>query len=358
MRNSINDTIARLNRVIGEAQEIVATAQNGELQRRMTITDKQGFYLQFAESLNLLLQTVASSFNEVSTVMAQVSRGDLTQQVKGDYRGEFASLQDHINTSLHQLALTLTEVGRLANTVADTSAQIAGGNHDMSQRTEQQASAVQETNSNLQSLSEDIVRNAHDTEQAQTLITRAARQAQIGGDTMQNTMGSMTAIRAASHQISDISSVIDGIAFQTNLLALNAAVEAARAGEHGRGFAVVAQEVRQLATRSAGAAKEIKQLLQNAEKKVDDGMVQAEQMEATLQEIVLAVQQTSQLVQRINGSSKTEALSIREIASALKQIETTTEQNASLAEQTAAASVNLQESAVSLGERMQAFRLP
>ncbi len=357
MRDSINSTIARLNEVIGEAQQSVAAAQNGELQRRITSEDKHGFYRSFADSLNLLLQTVALAFTEVSAVMEQVSRGNLSQQVRGDYRGEFATLQNHINMSLQQLSATLADVDQLASTVADTSAQIAGGNNDMSQRTEQQASAVQQTTGNLQSLSDDIGRNARDTEEAQLLIARAALQAQIGGDTMQNTMKSMTAIRAASHQISDISGVIDSIAFQTNLLALNAAVEAARAGEHGRGFAVVAQEVRQLATRSAAAAKEIKQLLQNAESKVDDGIVQAEQMEATLQEIVAAVQQTNQLVQRINASSNTEAQSIREIAGALKQIEKTTEQNASLAEQTAAASVNLQESAVSLGQRMQAFRL-
>src|SRR5690606_25887092 len=215
----------------------------GDLSHRIALEDKQGFYLQLAGLLTGLLDANAASLREVSRVLTALARGDLTVRMEGDYQGVFATMRDDANATVEQLTAIVARIQAAADAIGAASTEIAAGNDDLSRRTEQQAASLEETASSMEELTSTVRQNADNAPQ--------------GGEVVGRVVQTMSAISESSNRIADIIGVIDGIAFQTNILALNAAVEAARAGEQGRGFAVVAAEVRSLAQRSAGAAKEI-----------------------------------------------------------------------------------------------------
>jgi methyl-accepting chemotaxis protein len=264
-----------------------------------------------------------------------------------------SSLRD-MNQSL---ARVVGQVRGSTDAIATASAQIASGNMDLSARTEGQASSLEETASAMEELTATVRQNADNARLAEQLAQSASGVAADGGKVVGEVITTMVAIGAASRKIVDIIGVIDGIAFQTNILALNAAVEAARAGEQGRGFAVVASEVRNLAQRSATAAKEIKQLIGDSVQQMNSGTVLVQQAGRTMEQVVASVRHVSNVVGEISASSVEQRSGIEEINKAIGQIDATTQRNAALVEEAAAAAAALQEEAAQLATVVSRFRL-
>jgi methyl-accepting chemotaxis protein len=258
-----------------------------------------------------------------------------------------------MNTSLTRI---VTQVRTGTDTIGTASQEIAAGNQDLSARTEQQASSLEETAASMEELTSAVKQNADNARQANALAQAASGVAGRGGDVIRQVVGTMGEINAASRQIADIIGVIDGIAFQTNILALNAAVEAARAGEQGRGFAVVATEVRNLAQRSAAAAKEIKTLIGNSVQRVDAGGRLVEQAGATMQEIVTSVQRVTDIMGEISSASVEQTSGIEQVNVAVTQMDQVTQQNAALVEEAAAAAEAMREQAQNLADAVAVFR--
>jgi methyl-accepting chemotaxis protein len=249
------------------------------------------------------------------------------------------------------------EVRNGTDTIASASGQIAAGNLDLSGRTEQQAGSLEETAASMEQLTATVKQNADNARQANQLAVAASGVAVRGGSVVAEVVGTMGAINASSRKIVDIIGVIDGIAFQTNILALNAAVEAARAGEQGRGFAVVAAEVRNLAQRSAAAAKEIKTLIGDSVDKVEEGSKQVAEAGKTMDEIVDSVKRVTDIMAEISAASQEQTSGIEQINQAIMQMDQVTQQNAALVEQAAAAAASLQEQASNLSQGVSVFKL-
>jgi methyl-accepting chemotaxis protein len=249
------------------------------------------------------------------------------------------------------------EVRNGTDTIASASSQIAAGNLDLSGRTEQQASSLEETAASMEQLTATVKQNADNARQANQLAVTASGVALKGGSVVAEVVGTMGAINASSRKIVDIIGVIDGIAFQTNILALNAAVEAARAGEQGRGFAVVAAEVRNLAQRSAAAAKEIKTLIGDSVDKVEEGSKQVAQAGKTMDEIVDSVKRVTDIMAEITAASQEQSSGIEQVNQAITQMDQVTQQNAALVEEAAAAAASLQEQANNLSQAVSVFKL-
>src|SRR5690606_14202301 len=230
-------------RVEAELGRVVEAAAAGDLSHRISLEDKQGFYLQLATRLNGLLDANASSLEQVSHVLTALADGDLTVRMEGEYQGVFASMRDNANATVEQLTGIVARIQEAADAIGAAATEIAAGNNDLSRRTEQQAASLEETASSMEELTSTVRQNADNARQANQLAIGAVDVASQGGEVVGRVVQTMSAISESSNRIADIIGVIDGIAFQTNILALNAAVEAARAGEQGRGFAVVAAEV-------------------------------------------------------------------------------------------------------------------
>jgi len=241
--------------------------------------------------------------------------------------------------------------------VALGSSEIAGGNAELSARTERQAAALQQTATSMSSLAEGMGQNVHELRSATTLVQTSAEVAQRGGEQMGSVVCGMDELRGQAQRVQEISSVIDGIAFQTNILALNAAVEASRAGEHGRGFAVVAAEVRTLAQRSAQSAREIRQLIGSTVERIGHNAAIVAQTHRTMQEVVEQSRSMRELMQRLSGSTEEQARSVSEVHASVRAIDDDTQRNAALVEQLSAASASLRESSGALAGAIGRFRL-
>ena len=290
-------------------------------------------------------------------VARRVADGDLTANVRvtsRDESGQLMAALRHMNDSLQRL---VGQVRGSTDTIATASSQIAAGNQDLSSRTEQQASSLEETASSMEELTATVKQNADNARQAKGLALSASQIAVKGGDVVGQVVGTMASINASSKKIVDIIAVIDGIAFQTNILALNAAVEAARAGEQGRGFAVVASEVRNLAQRSAAAAKDIKGLIDDSVQTVGAGTALVDQAGATMGEIVASITRVADIVSEITAASQEQSAGIEQVNQAITQMDQVTQQNAALVEEAAAAAESMQEQAAALSERMAVFKL-
>jgi methyl-accepting chemotaxis protein len=272
-----------------------------------------------------------------TSVLGRVAEGDLTVEADDMNQIHTTKLGKALNRMTAELRSLVGEVVRTSHAVADTSAQIAQGNLDLSQRTEEQASTLEQTASSMEELTSTVAQNAQNALQASQVAISASDEARKGGLVVNQVVETMTGISEYSRRIGDIIGIIDGIAFQTNILALNAAVEAARAGEHGRGFGVVAAEVRNLAQRSAAAAKEIKALIAQSASKVEVGTQLVGDAGRTMSEIVSSVQKVSDLIAEIAAASQEQSVGISQVNNSVVQMEQVVQQNASLVEEASAA---------------------
>jgi methyl-accepting chemotaxis protein len=305
----------------------------------------------------LLKRFVIRPLNDAVTLLKQVAQGDLTMRIDRSGRNEIGQLFTALKHMQQGLLNTVSQVRTGADVINTGAQEIAAGNMDLSSRTENQASSLEETAASIKELTGNVRQNAENALQADHLVRAASTTAVKGGKVMGQMVHTMTAINDSSRKIVDIISVIDGIAFQTNILALNAAVEAARAGEQGRGFAVVASEVRNLAQRSAMAAKEIKVLIDDSVGKVDSGSKLVEEAGATMREVVKSVQRVNDIVSEIAEASREQSEGISQVNQAIAQMDEVTQQNAALVEQAAAATQSLQSQATLLVETVSIFNI-
>jgi len=302
--------------------------------------------------------TLAKAVEETQGIIEGAKAGNLSTRVPLEGKtGAIAALCDGVNALMDKMSEVIVQVREAGDTINTAASEISTGNNDLSQRTEEQASSLEETAASMEELASTVKNNAENAKQANQLATAASAVAVKGGEVVGQVVNTMHAINQSAKKIEDIISVIDGIAFQTNILALNAAVEAARAGEQGRGFAVVAGEVRNLAQRSASAAKEIKDLISDSVSKTAEGTSQVEQAGKTMQEIVSSVQRVTDIMGEISAASIEQSSGIDQVNTAITSMDEVTQQNAALVEQAAAAAESLVEQAGSLIEVVSVFEL-
>jgi methyl-accepting chemotaxis protein len=306
---------------------------------------------------HLISRSIQRPLARAVTLAHTVAAGDLTTVIDADGKDETAQLLRALREMNGSLSGIVGEVDAGIRTIASASTQIASGNQDLSSRTEQQAGALQETAATMEELTGAVQQNAANARHASSLASSASEVAQRGGVVVGQVVGTMDAIHGSAQKIADIIGVIDGIAFQTNILALNAAVEAARAGEQGRGFAVVAGEVRNLAQRSAAAAKEVRTLIDDSVSKVGAGTEQVRQAGATMQEIVASVDRVNAIIGEIAGASEQQQDGITQVNRAIAEMDDSTQQNAALVEQAAAAAAAMNEQAQRLSEMFSVFKV-
>jgi methyl-accepting chemotaxis protein len=346
-----------------------------EMQRKSIDATARGIDTTYEESRNLLIALgafvlalgalcawwltigITRPLNKAVDLARTVTSGDLSSNIEVTGKDEASQLLQALKDMNQSLVRIVTEVRAGTETIATASNQIAAGNLDLSSRTEQQASSLEETASSMEELTSTVKQNADNARQANGLAMSASEVAIRGGTVVSQVVDTMGSINESAKKIVDIIGVIDGIAFQTNILALNAAVEAARAGEQGRGFAVVASEVRNLAQRSAGAAKEIKALIGDSVEKVDAGAKLVDQAGHTMAEIVGSIKRVTDMMGEITAASQEQTSGIEQINQAITQMDQVTQQNASLVEEAAAASEAMQEQANKLTQVVGAFKL-
>ncbi|MBK9348130.1 MAG: HAMP domain-containing protein [Burkholderiales bacterium] len=304
-----------------------------------------------------LIKEIQKPLLDAIGVAEAIGGGDLTVQIDTSRGDEFGQMMRAITNMQQQLVRLVSDVRHGTDGLANVSEEIAAGNNDLSTRTEQTAANLEETASSMQELTSNVRQSADSAKQANQLAASAAQVAQRGGEVVGQVVSTMDEINASSRKISDIISVIDGIAFQTNILALNAAVEAARAGEQGRGFAVVASEVRSLAGRSADAAKEIKLLINTSVEKVEGGAALVSQAGDTMTEIVSSVQRVTDIMGEITAAASEQSDGIAQINAAIGQLDQMTQQNAALVEQSAAAASSMKDQSYRLAGVVATFKL-
>jgi methyl-accepting chemotaxis protein len=304
-----------------------------------------------------LTRAILAPVSVAAKAMQAVAQGDLSERIDQSAPAEFAGLMRDLQTMQNSLQRVVGDVVHTADSIRVASGEVAVGNQDLSSRTEQTASNLQETAASMAQLSQTVNQNADAARTASQLASAASADAVRGGGVMGQVIETMEGISGASRKISEIIGVIDGIAFQTNILALNASVEAARAGEQGRGFAVVASEVRNLAQRSAEAAKEIKTLIGASAEKVETGSQLVEQAGATMSEIVASVQRVTDMIGEITASTTEQASGITQVNQAVGHLDQMTQQNAALVEESAAAAESLKDQAQRLAQAVSVFKL-
>ncbi|SHG59050.1 methyl-accepting chemotaxis protein [Massilia sp. CF038] len=305
----------------------------------------------------VITRSIVAPLHGAVSVAKKVAGGELTSQVHVEGQDETSELLQALKDMNDSLARTVGEVRTGTETITVAAQEIASGNADLSSRTESQASSLEETASSMEELTSTVKQNADNARQANQLAVSASSVALQGGTVVAQVVETMGSIKDSSRKIVDIIGVIDGIAFQTNILALNAAVEAARAGEQGRGFAVVAAEVRNLAQRSAGAAKEIKALIGDSVDKVDNGSKLVDQAGQTMELIVTSIKQVADIMGEITAATQEQSNGIEEVNQAITQMDEMTQQNAALVEQAAAAAESMEEQAGMLAAAVSIFKL-
>ncbi|MBO9787065.1 methyl-accepting chemotaxis protein [Xanthomonas phaseoli] len=355
--NTMSQVKLNLSAMNHQIKHLAQAAANGDFSARGDVERFQFDFRIMVESLNQLMSTADGNLQSLSALLQSIAAGDLTARMSGDFRGVFAQMRDDANATASQLAQIVGNIQQSAVSINAAASEIAAGNQDLSQRTEQQAANLEETAASMEELTSTVKQNAESARQANQLAIGAARVASEGGTVVGKVVDTMSGIEASSKKIADIISVIDGIAFQTNILALNAAVEAARAGEQGRGFAVVASEVRTLAQRSSGAAKEIKDLIDDSVQRVAEGSALVHSAGKTMGEVVASVQRVTDIMGEISAASQEQSAGIEQVNQTITHMDETTQQNAALVEEATAAARSMEEQAVQLTDAVAIFKI-
>lgn len=340
-----------------EIDQLVQRIKSGDLSARIKLAGKQGFTEVLSAGINELTDVIESVFSDINRVMENMAEGNLTAAITNEYQGIYAECKNNINDTLAKLSEFIVQIREAADFMDSSSQEMASGNNNLSHRAEQQASSLEETAASMEELSSTVKNNAQNTMQATEMVKSASQLAQKGGDVVQSAIAAMLEINESSNKIAEIIGVIDEIAFQTNLLALNASVEAARAGEQGRGFSVVATEVRNLAQRSATAAQQSSELIQNSVQKVRVGTAFVNETGAALTEIVESVAKVGEIVAHIASASSDQSAGIEQVNLAVSQMDDITQQNAALAEQAAAASIAMSERSTDMTQLLSFFKV-
>ena len=340
-----------------EIEEIVNFVKVGRLDKRLALADKSGFFAKLSEGINELTDVIERVLKDVGSTMESMSEGDLTNRIDSDYQGVYLNCKNDINATIDKLSEIFGQVSESATFINNSSQEIASGNNNLSQRAEQQAANLEQTAASMEQLTSTVKNNADNAQQANMVASNARELAEKGGRVVDAAVSAMQEINESSIKIADIISVIDEIAFQTNLLALNASVEAARAGEQGRGFSVVATEVRNLAQRSATAARESKELIQSSVQKVRAGSEFVNQTGTALNEIVAGVKKVGDIVAGIAEASVEQSAGIAQVNQAVSQMDEITQQNAALAEEASAASVSMSDLSTNMVDLLSFFKL-
>ena len=362
LRPQQNKYFEQLDKFVAYQHEEMAKAGAGAA----ALTKRTQLYIMLlalaAAAISLIVavlstRSITTPLKEAVAVAQRVANGDLTSEIEvnsNDETGQMMAALRDMNASLIGI---VEKVRAGTESIAEASSEIAMGNLDLSARTEQQADSLGQTSTSMRELTSTVQQNADNARQANQLAAKASEVAVRGGSVVSHVVDTMGSITASSKKIVDIIGVIDGIAFQTNILALNAAVEAARAGEQGRGFAVVASEVRNLAQRSAGAAKEIKALIGDSVDKVREGSTLVEQAGVTMEEVVASVRRVTDIMGEITSASQEQSAGIAHVNTTIVEMDETTQQNAALVEQAAAAAASMQEQAANLARVVSVFKL-
>ncbi len=353
--NTMQDELR--NVIETEIHSITSAAARGDLAKRIDMEGKQGFYADLGGSINELVSQCESIIVDASDVMSSLAEGDLSRKIDNNYAGRFDTLKQDINRTVDKLTEVVVDIKNASGQVRVGAEEITLGNANLSQRTEQQAAALEETSSTMNEINSTTEQTSHNAREADQLAKGASGTAEQGKRVVTEAVAAVKAIEDSSKQMANIISVIDEIAFQTNLLALNASVEAARAGEQGKGFAVVADEVRTLASRSAQAASEIKGLIEDSMVKVDQGTKSVHDSGEALEEIVASINKVATIVGEISNASQEQAMGISEVSKTVISMDDITQQNSALVEESAAASESLSDQARTLDSLIAYFRL-
>jgi len=340
-----------------EIEAIVESVKAGQLDTRIEMADKIGFFAKLSEGINELTDVIDRAFSDVNSSLQSISSGELSNRIEADYSGIYLECKNNVNVTIDKLAEIVGQINESADFINTSAQEIASGNNNLSQRAEQQAASLEQTASSMEQLTSTVKNNADNAQQADQVAATARQLAERGGDVVTSAVAAMQEINDSSNKIAEIIGVIDEIAFQTNLLALNASVEAARAGEQGRGFSVVATEVRNLAQRSATAARESKDLIQTSVQKVRSGTEFVNQTGKSLSEIVTGVKKVGDIVAEIAAASVEQSQGIEQVNQAVSQMDEITQQNAALAEQASAASVSMSEQSDNMNQLLSFFRI-
>jgi len=338
-----------------EIENLVEGVKSGDLSARIDMSDKEGFFEKLSQGINELTDGIDSAFADINNAMQALASGDLSSKMTKDYDGVYGECKTNINLTIDKLSSIIGQIRESADFINNASQEIASGNNNLSERVETQASSLEETASSMEELTSTVKNNADNAQQANQVAGSARSLAEKGGGVVTSAVNAMAEINESSNKIAEIIGVIDEIAFQTNLLALNASVEAARAGEQGRGFSVVATEVRNLAQRSATAARESKELIQTSIQRVRAGTEFVNETGASLNEIVGGVKKVGDIISEIAAASIEQSQGIEQVNQAVSQMDEITQQNAALAEEASAASVSMSDQSTNMTNLLQFF---
>jgi methyl-accepting chemotaxis protein len=344
-------------KIEGEIEHLVSAIKQGDLGKRIDLKDKNGFMKSLSTNINDLTDVIENVFNDINYIIEKLAEGDLTNNIHSDYEGIYAQCKDNMNDAISKISEFILQIREAADFVNTSSQEMASGNNNLSNRVEQQAASLEETAASMQELSSTVISNAENTKTATVVVKSAAEVAEKGGEVVKSAIAAMQAINESSNRIAEIIGVIDEIAFQTNLLALNASVEAARAGEQGLGFSVVATEVRNLAQRSATAAKQSNELIQNSVQEVRSGTAFVNETGAALMEIVDSIIHVGTIVGHITAASNEQSAGISQVNQAVSQMDDITQQNAALAEEAAAGSMAMSEQSAKMTHLLNFFKV-
>lgn len=342
--------------LLENVQGTVRNAQRGYLSDRIDLSKLEGVAYELSASINELMEAVSEAMQDVTRVTEAMSNGDLTEIITKAYEGDLGKLKEAINASISRLDGIVSISVEAAHVVDGAAGEVSQGAHDLSDRVQNQAAALEQTSATMHQMNSAIQNNTQHAQEAQSLARGVQSKTEQGRTVMEQNIEAMNSIQESSHKISEIVTLIDGIAFQTNLLALNAAVEAARAGEHGRGFAVVAGEVRALAQKSAEAAKDIKSLIDESVGRIEGGTKLTTESGEVLVEIAGSIDEMANMIEQIASASSEQAHGISQVHDAINSIDEVTQQNAALVEETTAAAESMSDQAKNLNNNMAYFK--